>query len=188
MQAVDSRPRLAEQSRPDATGGLAVPIGEDELVTLPLSDLFVGVNADPSSQTRPILADGDSAPQHFLGVEWVVIPPELHAPAERFIVLQKWQGYVTGRAETTFRARLEPLTGEGPEQVAEIYVNEVDEQDQTLIEPGAVFYWTVGYHDKPSGRERTSIIRFRRLPTWSAHEIDAAARDAEQLRRLLGAD
>lgn len=115
----------------------------------------------------------------------VVFPPVLQPPRSRFRVLQKWEGYVVDIYEETFLARLVPIEGEGSEQEAEIFIEEVGEDDRALIVPGAVFYWSIGYLDRPSGRQSTSLIRFQRMPAWTASEIKAAEKNLSQLKQLF---
>ena len=106
---------------------------------------------------------------------------------ERFQALQKWHGHVLEVREDTFVARLTPTAGEGPEQEAELYVEEVAADDRWLIEPGAVFYWSIGYLDRPSGRLRVSILRFRRLPAWTYRELSSARQRANEFKNLFNA-
>jgi hypothetical protein len=100
-------------------------------------------------------------------------------------VLQKWEGYVIDIFEETFLARLVPIEGEGSEQEAEIFIEEVGEEDRAMIVPGAVFYWSIGYLDRPSGRQSTSLIRFQRMPAWTTSEIKAAQKNLSQLKQLF---
>jgi hypothetical protein len=102
-----------------------------------------------------------------------------------FRALQKWEGYVLDVAADTFRAHLTPLRGEGREQVAEIYLTELDDDDRALVQPGAVFYWSIGYLDRPAGRLRASILRFRRLPGWTRQELARAQAEADRLRAIF---
>jgi hypothetical protein len=125
------------------------------------------------------------APGTFLRV---LSPPRLRPAKEYFNAIQKWEGFVIEVTEDTFIARLTPIVGEGPDQEAEIYLDEVKPDDQSLIEPGAVFYWSIGYLDRPSARLRASIIRFRRLPTWTKREIETARTKAARLKALLHDD
>ena len=62
----------------------------------------------------------------------------------------------------------------------------MDPEDLDLLEPGAVFYWNIGYRDRPSGRERISTIRFRRLPVWTADELKVADQEAARVREKIG--
>lgn len=117
--------------------------------------------------------------------ELILFPPPSRPTREHFRALQKWEGYVIEVREDTFLARLVPIRGEGSDQDAEIYIEEVEEADRPLIEPGAVFYWSIGYLDKPSGRLRASIIRFRRLPAWTKRELESARAKVPELRRLF---
>jgi hypothetical protein len=103
-------------------------------------------------------------------------------PSHSFRAIRKWEGYVLEIHEDSFSARLVPLKGDDEELEAEIYIEELSEQDRELLQPGAVFYWSIGYHDRPSGRERSSIIRFRRLPVWSRRELEAASAGIDELK------
>jgi hypothetical protein len=111
--------------------------------------------------------------------------PPLRIARERFNARQKWEGFVIEVREDTFIARLTPIIGEGPDQEAEIYLEEIEPEDQSLIQPGAIFYWSIGYLDRPSGRRRVSLIRFRRLPAWTKQEREAARAKAINLKSLL---
>ncbi len=88
----------------------------------------------------------------------------------------------------TFTARLVDLTGDRPEEDVELEKVELSDFDLDLLEPGAIFYWTIGYRRQlPRGaRSRESVIRFRRLPAWSHFELAAARKRAEEARRELG--
>ncbi len=118
----------------------------------------------------------------------ILFPPPSRPTREHFRALQKWEGYVIEVGENTFLARLVPIRDEGADQDAEIYIEEVEEADRPLIEPGAVFYWSIGYLDKPSGRLRASIIRFRRLPAWTKRDLELARTEAVRLKALLDED
>ncbi len=102
--------------------------------------------------------------------------------------LQKWEGAVLEVDDTTFRVRLVDLTGERPEEEMELEKDELSDFDLDLLEPGAIFYWTIGYRrELPRGaRERVSLIRFRRFPAWSRRELASAHKRAEEARRELG--
>lgn len=112
--------------------------------------------------------------------------PQPQMMHERFRAIQKWEGYVIDADDEVFRARLIPLKGEGCEQEAAIFLSEITNEDRAMIQPGAVFYWSIGYLEKPSGTMRASIIRFRRLPAWTAQELTAAETKAIELKELLG--
>lgn len=105
-----------------------------------------------------------------------------------FSSLQKWEGVVLQVTLECIIARLVDLTQPGAsEEEAEIPLNELSEEDRDLIQPGAVFYWNIGYLDSQSGqRTRVSIIRFRRLPAWTRKEIESAGREAARIRAAFG--
>lgn len=154
---------------------------------------FAEQNSDPDSAIQARTFDesqifsfnGGSGPLALRLGQPVASPPALTLRQEAFNTLQKWEGYVIELRTDTFLARLTPIKGEGPDQDVEIYLSEVDAADCALIQPGAIFYWSIGYLDRPSGRIRASLIRFRRLPVWSQPDLEAAKAEAEKLRELL---
>lgn len=112
------------------------------------------------------------------------------ASRTRFDLRQQWEGTVVELSGDGFTVNLRDLTNPaGPEESAELFLEDVSEGDRAAVEPGAIFYWSVGYEDTPRGRERKSIIRFRRLPGWSRRELDAMrARAADLSSYFIGAD
>lgn len=103
-----------------------------------------------------------------------------------FVPLQKWEGTVLQVLEDSFFARLVDLTNDDVDEEAEFPMEEVSDADRSLIAPGAVFYWNIGYIDNISGqRTRASVIRFRRLPVWRSEELERAKREAQHLGDLL---
>jgi len=105
---------------------------------------------------------------------------------DKFIMLQRWEGTVTNVSKDSFVARLSDLSQENLEEEAEIPIEEIPEADLRLVEPGAVFYWCIGYIDRVGGqRIRASMIRFRRLPTWTQAAIEKVKAEAQRLRQIL---
>jgi hypothetical protein len=103
----------------------------------------------------------------------------------RFIDLQKWEGIVLHVSENSFIGRLIDLTQDDQDIEAEFSVEEVHHEDKPLLTPGAIFYWTIGYKEDRGQRIRASMIRFRRLPTWQKEEIEAAKKDARNIRDIF---
>ena len=108
-------------------------------------------------------------------------------PAAMLQPLQSWEGVVLQVNDDTFSVRLVDLSGDRAEEEMELEKQELSDFDLELLEPGAFFYWTVGYRVRlPRGaRERVSQIRFRRLPAWSRSEIAAAEERATRLAHEL---
>ncbi len=109
-------------------------------------------------------------------------------PRSRFVVLQSWEGYVLEVNKDSFVARLIDQSGRDDDEEAEIYLEEVDPGDRGLVAPGAYFYWSIGYRDGRRGRERVSVIRFRRLPAFTEQDRTRARAEARRAGRLLGWD
>jgi hypothetical protein len=104
----------------------------------------------------------------------------------RFVPLQKWEGIVLQVLKESFFARLVDLTSNGMDEEAEFPLEEVSAADWSLVEPGAVFYWNIGYIDSLSGqRTRASVIRFRRLPMWRAEELERAKQKVQYISNEL---
>jgi hypothetical protein len=157
----------------------------------PSQQCFVDPTSLPSSKTRsldPNLVQADTTA--FLGnslpqeepVSPVVFLRRAPLVQNRFIPLQKWEGTVLQVLKESFFARLVDLTSGGMDEEAEFPLEEVSDADRSLVEPGAVFYWNIGYVDSLSGqRTRASVIRLRRLPVWGAEELERAKQKAQYM-------
>ncbi len=107
---------------------------------------------------------------------------------EPFTPLQEWEGYVVEVNEMTFTARLVDLTAgqEQEEEEADIPIAELSDADRLMLQPGAIFCWTIGCRRTRAGtRERVSRIAFRRLPAWTERELQENRRQAETLAATL---
>ena len=98
-----------------------------------------------------------------------------------FRTLQAWEGVVTAVDGESFSVKLLDLSGDEPDEEAEIDFEEVSADERALIAVGAVFLLHVGYATSEGGqRSRTSILRFRRLPVWTETELAEARRTAQE--------
>lgn len=102
--------------------------------------------------------------------------------------LQIWEGAVVtvDRTAGTMQVLLDAKMGQMPQHTGEIDLEWVDDQDQDLVCPGAVFYLTLFKRAKPSV-ENAQELRFRRRPAWSASQIEQVERDAAMLRSKMKA-
>jgi hypothetical protein len=161
--------------------------GIEQMLTFEGTVPMTEINASDADQTQIVNLNGSSHPVRVNPGEIFHAFPLLPKVHEYLIALQKWEGCVTKVGTDTFWARLSTVVGEGPDQDAEIYIEEVDVEDQLLIQPGAVFYWTIGYLDRPSGRQRISVLRFRRLPAWTRQDLIRARSKALKLKQIFDA-
>jgi hypothetical protein len=74
-----------------------------------------------------------------------------------YILLKKYDGFITTRSRDTFTARLYERAGDYPVLEAEFDLEELSEADRNLAIEGAALVWTIGYHDEDS-RKRESLI------------------------------
>ena len=118
----------------------------------------------------------------------LMFPQRTVEPATRFQILQQYEGVVLSVDDDAFWARLVNKTArDAADEEGEFPLEEVSRADMALVEPGAVFYWNIGYHDSASGqRTRQSVIRFRRLPAFSAEDMDTAREEARRMSALFG--
>jgi len=181
MSISESGPIVAETAPADAT--MSTSGNKAEFLTL--EAILAKPNSESANRTQVVHFNGGSDTFAVRHPRPYLIPLPRRLVREYFIALQKWEGYVTEVGQDTFHARLIPLLGEGSDLEAEIWIEEIDGEDRTLLQPGAIFYWSIGYLDRPSGRQRTSIIRFQRLPVWTKRELEAARAEAAKLKELL---
>lgn len=113
---------------------------------------------------------------------------ERKAPERTQEVLQDWEGVVERIEDDIFVARLRDMTANEvyPGEIAELPVGDVSEDDRELLQVGAVFYMTVGYYVRASGRrERFGRVVFRRLPGWTASALERARERARRITHFL---
>ncbi len=133
--------------------------------------LLTGTNVAGYDVTELKKQNGSTEGSELRLGELVLSPPKMPPFKEYFKAIQKWEGKVISLSGDTFKATLSPLVGDKIDQEAEIYIEDVTPDERPFIEPGAVFYWSIGYLERPSGRRRESVLRFRRLPTWTSNEV-----------------
>ena len=128
--------------------------------------------------------------------ESFVAPPRLKLPeptfarTSRLVPLQRWEGFIEAVdwEAKTFTARLYDLDDidTGDFEVAELYIDDVDEDDRELISVGAVFNWIIAYRDeKLRKRERVSSIVLRRLPNQTQQDLEDARRSGKEIADAL---
>lgn len=99
-----------------------------------------------------------------------------------FVAEQEWEGCVTWIDDKHFYAHLLDLTNEGTEEEAVFDIGEISSIHQDLLKEGALFRWSIGYLRQKGGtRSRLSSLVFRRLPAWSARDLERSKIEAGDL-------
>ena len=174
------------QSSEDDTLSSVSEMDENEFQRMWGKESLAKPNLANPYETRSEQFNGESSSIEIKFDQPVIAPPPDQEIREYFHARQKWVGYVAEIGQETFLATLVPIVGEGSDLEAEIYLEDVEPSDRDLVEPGAVFYWSIGYLIKPSGnRCRASQIRFRRLPPWANDKLEAAHAKAQELMSFL---
>ncbi len=104
---------------------------------------------------------------------------------QRYILLKKYEGFVTARSDHSFSARLFESMSDYPVVEAEFELEELSESDRELATEGAPMIWTIGYAYDGSTRKRESLIYLRRLPAWSDKELEQGRQATEDLARAI---
>lgn len=101
-------------------------------------------------------------------------------PGVHSLPIQIWEGTVTGvdHDADTFDAMLDAKFGIIPRHTATISFEWVPAQDLSLVSLGAVFYLTLYKESERSSVKNAQEIRFRRLPSWSKHQLQRVRNDA----------
>lgn len=93
--------------------------------------------------------------------------PKVLAPeAVAFQRLEERDGVVLDVDEEAgvFQARLVDPSGREPDQEVEIEIDQVSPWQTRFVVSGALFYWTIGYQTRGTGRTLILAVDFRRLP------------------------
>ncbi|WP_020161267.1 hypothetical protein [Methylobacter marinus] len=118
------------------------------------------------------------------------LTPVLDLNRPREDIKQRWSGKVISATDQELTVRLEDLTNrDNPDELIVLSRDEIDDKDQSLVKPGALFYWYIGYRQGfKYSKERISIIRFRRLPSWTTKEIQESEKLAEEYANFFLTD
>jgi hypothetical protein len=108
-------------------------------------------------------------------------------PVGTFVRKQEWIGRVERVLADRIFVSLTDRTSPNEEEVAELSLEEVSARDRELVQPGALFYWIIGYRDAADGQRRSeSLLRFRRPIEMTREEREAARVRARALRQRVG--
>ena len=118
---------------------------------------------------------------------------EEKSPERSEEVLQQWEGIVemVDENDKIFTAQLYDLTTDEPyaSEVAELLIDDVSDDDQNLLQVGAVFYLTVGYSVRVSGQKARFVrVEFRRLPNWTESDLNRVRERAQRITRFLDSE
>lgn len=144
--------------------------------------VFEGHAAGTEQIAESTMGNGSSVSQGHAVPRTKALPSQ---PEQRYILLKKYEGFVTARSDETFTTRLVESDGDYPVVEAEFDLEELSETDRALAVEGATLVWTIGYSYEGSTRKRESQIYLRRLPAWSNKEIQQAKLEAEALTRAI---
>ncbi|MFH1328470.1 MAG: hypothetical protein ABIH76_06500 [Candidatus Bathyarchaeota archaeon] len=123
-----------------------------------------------------------------------IFPDKLPQPREvrySFSVLQEWEGYVVSISNETFTARLADVTKNCmiEDEEADFPLDDLEDTDRSIICPGSIFRWIIGYRRSPGGtKDRASRIVLRNLPSWTKKEIEKNQHDAAEWASKLNGE
>jgi hypothetical protein len=91
-------------------------------------------------------------------------------PRDRVKLLQQWECVILSVHDDCVECEMHDLTDDTqPVEWAEVFLDQFNHYDRTLLREGAVFYWSIGHETKKTGQvRRYSDIRVRRMPPLSA--------------------
>jgi hypothetical protein len=144
--------------------------------TFSIAQNALGTSALPDVASPMIPSGATLRPRLKLGVG--------HAPSLK--TRQLWEGTVTDVGKGGFIAVLSDRTDRNnPDEQAtfEFDKTEISPDDELLLKPGASFYWIIGNEQTVAGQvKNVSMIQFRRVPAWTDHALEIAAKRARLLR------
>jgi CheY-like chemotaxis protein len=111
------------------------------------------------------------------------------AVAERFWLLNRWQGQVLKVGRETFEAQLSDPAHPSVIEHAEFSISELPPDGLALLRPGAIFYWMIGYRDLSTRqRRRESVIWMRRSGRMGQDKFQATLDHVEAIWTDLVSD
>lgn len=100
--------------------------------------------------------------------------------------LHRWEGVVIDVGDRLFTASLLPVDHDSVPLEADFVLDDLADQDREQLKLGSVVYLTARTVISAHGqKERTASLRIRRTSTWTATEVSAIRREAEELGEAL---
>lgn len=96
-------------------------------------------------------------------------------------VLQVFDGTVLAVLTDCIRVRLEDLTSDNPDEIADLYWTAIPKEDMAMVMPGAMFRWEIGKTVEDNVETCFSEIKFMRLPPWTKKELVRAQKKARKM-------
>lgn len=113
--------------------------------------------------------------------------PTAPAPDAQVKVVDRWEGFVSSVSDDVFEGEFVKVGTTEPRLAAVFLLSEVDEDENELVRPGALFYLVSSRVRVSRNRwQPTSAIRFRRLPRVKPDDIEDALAYGEKMRQQLG--
>ena len=183
------------------TATLQPHIGSNMVSTAVLQPDFGRSNINPSPSLLPELGNRATAlgtlqvtriqdPELKRQLRNATISVDAPQPITSFKSLESWDGRVVeiDAANRKFIAIVVSDRHSETRETAEFTFDEISDDDQSLVKPGAMFYWSVGYQiNEFGGRMTTSVLRFKRIRHWTRKELDIAkARAADYSDWFVG--
>jgi hypothetical protein len=118
------------------------------------------------------------------------VPEVPHVTGATLQIRQLWEGTVTEVRGQAFVAVLTDKTQpNSPDERVEFERFELRNEDRSLVEPGAMFYWMIGTERTASGQVRNiSTIELSRLPLWTRSSLKAACDKTERTKQWFHAN
>lgn len=82
-------------------------------------------------------------------------------------------------------ASLKCMTGKFEDHNIELSFDEIDPDDLSLVDIGAIFYLEHYQRNARGGREKAQVLRFRRSSIWRQKTIDWVSAKAQELDAIL---
>jgi hypothetical protein len=135
----------------------------------------------------PVLSTTRGAGSRPIESSRLIQRPTPSAAAASLWALQAWEGRVVLVDGGQFTAILKDA-GEPSRADEEVTIElaAVDPSDRSLVVEGATFFWSVFQEVRQGTRRVVSDLRFRRLPIWTANEIDDLKRRAAERAKRFG--
>lgn len=137
----------------------------------------------PSDPVATRVSDPDQEDIEETSLKQSSIPQQ----RESVSLLKQWEGVVSSLDDDGI-VNVRLFSGPADQEaLSDFPIEEVSLPDQSLVRPGAVFYWAIAYRYWSNGqRTRESSIRFRRLPARRQEDWEEARQWARETMIGLG--
>ena len=102
---------------------------------------------------------------------------------DRYLETISWEGYIESisKSDETITGRMHEIGTIGTDESIVFDFNDITPDDFSLVQVGAIFYYSIGYALTKGQKKKEALLRFKRSVNFTEDDVDEISNDVKQL-------